>query len=130
MWKIQYRQKVTKFINLLDPKYKKISIDKINGLRTHPYPKKKEHFIQSKGNSILCELSLGGKSKIRYYYYIFEDKILLQDVTYEKNSILIFDYSNTKGGSKNKGTSQQQRKINRLKKNISKKISASNKKTM
>ena len=70
----------------------------------------------------MCELSLGGKSKIRYYYYIFEDKILLQDVTYEKNSILIFDYSNTKGGSKNKGTSQQQRKINKLKKNVIKKV--------
>jgi mRNA-degrading endonuclease RelE of RelBE toxin-antitoxin system len=114
MYKIIYKPVVSKFLNKLKNNVKLRVLKEIKKLETSPFPRKRQHYIKSDGKKLLCELSMG-KLPIRFYYYIFKDTILFENVEFNAKDILVYDYTNTKAGDK-KGTSQQQRKINSIKK--------------
>jgi hypothetical protein len=69
---------------------------KIKGLEKYPFPKAK-YILYVKGNVLYCEL---GVDKIRVYYVIYKEKIVICDVTYDGKAIITGVEFNHKSGSK------------------------------
>jgi len=95
---LEIEEKVRKFIKKLD-KNIQLRVNKvIFNLVKNPFPREGKHILDSKGNKLLCELSI---DKLRFYYIIEEGRILINDVEYLGKIKINHGFTNHKSGNKN-----------------------------
>lgn len=110
MFFIKYEEKAKKFIQKLDFSIKKRVIKRIKELEMDPFPRNKQHILETAGSSLLCELAI---DKLRIYYTVEDRFIVIENIEYEGVVTLVEGSSNHKSGSK-KNWSNQRNDIQKL----------------
>ena len=110
MFKIKYEKKAEKFIKNLDLKIKVRIIDAIKKLEIDPFPRAKNHILETAGSSLLCELAV---DKVRIYYTVEDRFIVIEEIEYAGIVKILEGQNSHKSGNK-KNWSNQRRDIKRL----------------
>lgn len=106
-----------KFLDKLDFSIQK-EFDRLilEELAKNPLPLNKKHILDTKGNSLLCELDF---KKWRVYYIYTNETILIAQISFDGIVRILDGYSNHKSGSNN--WSNQKKIITKLKKEFKRK---------
>lgn len=112
MYKIKYEDKAKKFIKKLDFSIKQRVIEKIKSLELDPFPRQKNHILETIGSSLLCELPI---DKLRVYYTVEDRFIVIEEIEY-MGIIKILEGQNSHKSGNKKNFPNQRRDIGRLKK--------------
>ena len=110
-YKIKLESKAKKFISKLDSQQKSKVIKFVDSLAKDPFPKNKNPILESSGSSLLCELAV---EKIRIYYTIENQFVVIEDVEFDGVVGVLERHNNHKSGNSN--NPNQQKTIKRLKK--------------
>jgi mRNA-degrading endonuclease RelE of RelBE toxin-antitoxin system len=109
-YNVRVKKKVEKFISKLDKKVQRRSVRAIENLVSFPIPENKKHILATKGNALLCELSV---DKIRFYYEVKQGIIFIEDFKYVGVVEVLEGKRNHKSGN-NQNYPNQQKFINSL----------------
>jgi len=109
-YKVKISNSAQKFISKLDGRYK-VKVSKfIEKLKRDPLPRNNKHILDTSGSSMLCEFSL---EKLRFYYTIENQFIVIENIEYQGFVEVLEGHSNHKSGNK-KNYPNQRNTIKRL----------------
>ena len=111
-FKVKISSSARKFISKLDGKYKQKIKKFIEFLEKSPIPKKNKHILDISGSSMLCEYSI---DKLRFYYTIENQFVVIEDIEYKGIFEILEGHSNHKSGNR-KNFPNQRKDIAKLKK--------------
>ncbi len=95
---LDIKKEVIKFLNKLDNKIQTRCIKELYKLAIKPIPSDKKHVLDIKNHKILCEI---GVDKIRFYYQIHQERVIIDKVEYIGKVIVEHGKSNHKSGNSN-----------------------------
>jgi hypothetical protein len=113
---VNVEDKVKYFLKKFDEKFKRRFSKKIIELEIQPIPKSKKHVLDIKNHRMLCEF---GIDKIRFYYTIYRNKIIINDCEYLGNVNVEKVFKSHKAGSYGH-YGRQQKDIKKMKKDFKK----------
>jgi len=111
-FKVKISTSAEKFISKVDGSLKSQIVIFIDFLESDPVPKKKKHILDTTSNCFLCEYPI---DKLRFYYTIENQFVVIEDIEYDGKVEVLKGYSNHKSGD-SQNYPNQRRDIAKLKK--------------